>query len=99
MLAIALRARSTKEAQSYLIPLTFLVVFPAFLGGLPGLQITPVLCLIPIFNASQMIHGILLGEVSMLNFSVTMAANLAYALIAFIMAGRMFEDENVLFRS
>ena len=34
------------------------------MGGMSGLEMTPVLCLIPIFNASQMIRGILLGDVS-----------------------------------
>lgn len=99
MFAIALKARSFKEAQTYLTPLLMLVIFPALLGGLPGFTITPVLCLIPIFNASQIIRGVRLGDVSMVNFGVTLAANLVYASIAFFMATRMFEDENVLFRT
>lgn len=99
MFAIALKARTFKEAQTYLMPLMMLVIFPALLGGLPGLQISAPLCLIPIFNASQMIRGILLGEASMLNFGLTMAANLFYAGVAFFLATRMFEDEAVLFRS
>ena len=99
MFAIALKARSFKEGQSYLTPLVFLVIFPALLGGLPGLKMTAPLCLIPIFNGSQMIHGILLGDVSAVNFAVTLAANLGYSAIAFFLATRMFEDEKVLFRS
>ena len=99
MFAIALKARSFKEAQTYLTPLMLLVIFPALLGGIPGLKITPVLCLIPIFNASQIIRGILLGDVSMLNFGITLAANLTYAGITSWLATRMYEDENVLFRS
>jgi sodium transport system permease protein len=99
MFAIALKARSFKEGQTYLTPLIMLVIFPALLGGLPGLKMTPALCLIPIFNASQMIHGILIGEASTTDFLITMAANLAYSAIAFRLATRMFEDERVLFRS
>lgn len=99
MFAISLKARSFKEGQTYLTPLVFLAIFPALLGGLPGLKMTPALCLIPIFNASQMIHGVLTGEASTVNFLVTLVANLAYSLIAFQWATRMFNDENVLFRS
>ncbi len=99
MFAIALKARSFKEGQTYLTPLVMLVIFPALLGGLPGLKMTPVLCLVPIFNASQMIHGILIGDVSAVNFAVTLAANLVYSAIAFFLATRMFGDEKVLFRS
>jgi len=99
MFAIALKARSFKEASTYLTPLMFLVIFPALLGGLPGFKITPALCLIPIFNVSQIIRGILLGEVSMVNFGVTLAANLVYAAIAFVLATRTYENESVLFRT
>ena len=60
---------------------------------------TPALCLVPIFNASQMIRGILLGDATIANFTITTVANLAYAAIAFVIATRQFENENVLFRS
>jgi sodium transport system permease protein len=99
MFAIALFARSYKEGQSYLTPLVFVAIFPALMGGMSGLEMTPALCLIPIFNASQMIRGILLGDVTMANFAITTAANLVYAAIAFVIATRQFENENVLFRS
>lgn len=99
MFTIALFARSFKEGQSYLTPLALVVIVPAFLGGMPGLHLTPVLCLIPIFNASMMIHAVLLGDASMVNFAVTLAANLVYAGIAFVIATRMFERESVLFRT
>jgi sodium transport system permease protein len=99
MFAIALFARSYKEGQSYLTPLLMVVIFPALLGGLSGLAMTPALCLIPIFNASQMIRGILLGDATMTNFAMTTAANLVYAAIAFVIATKTFQKESVLFRS
>lgn len=99
MFAIALKARSFKEAATYLSPLIILVIFPALLGGMPGLKITPALSLIPVFNASQVIRGILVGEVSMVSFVTTLAANLLYAVVALVLATRMYEKETVLFRS
>jgi sodium transport system permease protein len=99
MFAIALFARSFKEGQSYLTPLMLLVIFPALLGGLPGLQLTPAMCLIPIFNASLVIRSILLGEVSTVNFAVTVGSNLLWAAVAFVIATRQFEKESVLFRT
>ncbi len=99
MIAIALFAKSAKEAGSYLTPLLMAVIFPALMGGLAGIKVTPLLCLIPIFNASQIIRGILLGDATMTNFAITTVANLVYAGIAFWIATRTFENENVLFRS
>jgi sodium transport system permease protein len=99
MFSIALLARSFKEGQSYLTPLLFIVIFPALLGGMPGVQLTPLTCLIPIFNASMMIRSVLLGDASTTNFAITVAANLFYAAIAAVIATRTFEKESVLFRT
>jgi sodium transport system permease protein len=99
MIAIAMFARSFKEGQSYLTPLVMAVIFPALLGGLPQLELTPALCLIPIFNASQLIRGIMLGDFQTTAFGITLAANLGYAAIAMFVAQKRFEDESVLFRS
>lgn len=99
MIAIAMFARSFKEGQSYLTPLMLFVLFPALLGGMPNLELTPALCLIPIFNASQLIRGIMLGDFSKTAFAVTLGANLLYAAIALVVAKRRFENETVLFRS
>ncbi len=99
MIAIACFARSFKEAQSYLTPLLLLVVLPSLLGGLPGMELTPTLALIPIFNTSQLLKAILQGEFTMLNFTITFLANITYAAICFFFAVRTFKNENVMFRS
>lgn len=99
MLSIALMARSFKEAQSYLTPLIMLVIFPSLLGGLPGMELTPVFSLIPIFNSSQLLKSILQGDVPALSFAITNLSNLAYATLCFLIAVRSFNDEKVLFRT
>ncbi len=99
MIAIALFAKSFKEAQSYLTPLIMAAVFPLVLGMLPGLQLTPALALVPLFNVCQLIKEIFLGEYSRLAFAVTMVANVVYAGVAFLAAVRIFSNERVLFRT
>ncbi|MBS1875494.1 MAG: ABC transporter permease [Acidobacteria bacterium] len=99
MIAIAMFARGFKEGTSYLTPVMLFVLFPAMLGGMPNLELTPALALIPIFNASQLIRGIILGDFTRAAFLVTMAANLVYATIALAIAKNRFETESVLFRT
>jgi len=99
MVAIALLAKSFKEAQSYLTPLVMASIFPLLVGMLPGLQLTPVLALIPLFNVCQLIKEIFLGEYSHLAFAITMASNIVYAGLAFFAAVRVFSKESVLFRT
>jgi sodium transport system permease protein len=99
MIAIALFAKSFKEAQSYLTPLVLAIVFPVMLGSLPGLQLSPALALVPLFNVCQLVKEIFVGEFSRAAFAVTMAANFVYAGAAFFAAMQMFKNERVLFRS
>ena len=99
MVAIALLAKSFKEAQSYLTPLVMASIFPLLVGMLPGLQLTPALALIPLFNVCQLIKEVFLGEYSHLAFAITMVANVVYAGLAFFAAVRVFSKESVLFRT
>ncbi|HEX8985955.1 MAG TPA: hypothetical protein VF767_10995, partial [Bryobacteraceae bacterium] len=98
MIAVALFAKSFKEAQTYLTPLVMLSVFPMMAGIVPA-QFTPPLALIPLYNTSQSIKEILLGEINFAAFATMMLANIAYACLAFAAAVRIFRDERVLFRT
>ena len=99
MIAIALFARGFKEAQSLLTPVVMAVVVPAVISLLPGLELNVGLALIPIFNVSQLIKEIVLGEFSRLSFIIAFASNIFYALLAFWISVRIFKTESVLFRS
>jgi sodium transport system permease protein len=99
IIAVAILARSYKEAQSYLTPLIILAIFPAMVSFLPGIKLSVGVALIPVVNFSQLIKEVLLGEWSWLGFSVTLLANLIYAVFAFALAVRIFKNESVLFRT
>jgi hypothetical protein len=44
-------------------------------------------------------RSILLGDFPAQAFTITFAANVAYAAVALVIARRRFDDESVLFRS
>ena len=98
MISICSFAKSFKEGQSYLTPLIMLVIFPAVVGMLPGVELKGLMALIPVFNVSQLIKQIFLGEFSVRAFLTAFLANLAYATLAFWVAVRVFKSEGVLFR-
>lgn len=99
MLAIALLAKSFKEAQSYLTPLVMVVVFPLVAGMMPGVELTPALAAVPLFNVCQLVKQIFQGDFTPLVFAITMASNVVYAALAFLGAVRVFSTERVLFRT
>lgn len=99
MITISSYAKSFKEGQSYLTPLIMLVVFPAVIGMLPGVDASPALAVLPVFNVSQLIKAIFSGEYNPQAFAMSFASNFVYAAVAFVIAVRIFNREDVLFRS
>ncbi|HEV2445882.1 MAG TPA: ABC transporter permease subunit [Candidatus Sulfopaludibacter sp.] len=99
MITISSFAKSFKEGQSYLSPLIMVVVFPAVIGLLPGMDANPRLALLPVFNVSQLIKSIFAGDYTAAAFVVSFASNFVYAAVAFAIAVRIYQREDVLFRT
>jgi sodium transport system permease protein len=99
MITISSFAKSFKEGQSYLTPLIMLVIFPAVIGMLPGMEENASLSLMPVFNVSQLIKAIFSGTYNAGGFAMSFLSNLVYAAVAFVIAVRVFKREDVLFRS
>jgi sodium transport system permease protein len=99
LMTIALFAKSHKEAQSYLTPMTFLVVIPAVASLLPGVELTPKLALVPILNTSLVCKEIITGTYHWGSIAMIFASTCAYAGAALFLAFKTFQRESVLFRS
>ena len=99
MLTIALFAKTNKEAQSYLMPMTFLVVIPAVAAMLPGIELTPKLAVIPILSTSLLIKEIVAGTYHWNYIALIFLSTCVYAAVAIFLAVKMFQRESVLFRS
>lgn len=98
LLSISIYARSFKEAQSYAVPLNFLVILPAMLPMLPGVEMTWGWAMVPITNIALAIQELVKGTMSyeMLVAILGSSALLAGALLGF--CTWWFRRENVLFR-
>ena len=99
LMTIALFAKSHKEAQSYLTPMTFLVVIPAVASLLPGVELTPKLAMIPILNTSLVCKEIMTGTYHWNSIALIFVSTCVYAAIALFLAFKTFQRESVLFRS
>ena len=99
LMTIALFAKTYKEAQSYLTPMTFVVIIPALAAMLPGAELTPKLSLIPILNVSLLCKELVAGTYHWNYIGVIFASTCVYAVAALFLAIKMFQRESVLFRS
>jgi sodium transport system permease protein len=99
LLTVALFAKTYKEAQSYLTPLTFVVVIPAVASLLPGMELNPRLALIPILNTSLVNKELVTGTYHWSYIFMILGSSCVYAAIALAVAVKMFQREEVLFRT
>jgi sodium transport system permease protein len=99
LLTIALFAKTYKEAQSYLTPMTFIVVIPAVASLMPGVELTSKLALVPILNTSLVCKEIVAGTYHWNSIAIIFLSTCVYAAIALFLAVKMFQRESVLFRS
>ena len=99
LMTIALFAKTYKEAQSYLTPLTFLVVIPAVASVMPGVELNSKLALIPVLNTSLVCKEIISGTYHWDSIILIFASTCVYAGAAIFLAVKMFQREDVLFRS
>jgi len=99
-LALSIYARSFKEAQTYLTPITLIVMIPAFATYmLDAKNLNEILFFIPVANISCVIKELVNGIVNMQHIGITFAWCVLYVLASILWAKHMFNDEKVLFRS
>lgn len=99
LLSVALMTKSYKEAQSYITPLMFVVIFPAMISFLPGFELNWRLAFIPIVNISLAAKEVLLGTYRWGFILSIFISTLIYAGFSIFVTKRLFEKEEVLFRT
>jgi len=99
LLAIALFAKSYKEAQSYISPLMIVIVLPAVAAVLPGVELNTALALVPVLNTSLISKEIMTGTYHWKYIVLIFASSCIYAAGAIAIAVKLFQREDVLFRT
>jgi len=98
MLMVASFAKTYKEAQTYLVPLIFIVIIPAIAAMAP-IDLNARLALVPILNVSLLCKELVIGLYHWKYIAIIFTSTCAYAAVALFLAVKMFQRESVLFRS
>lgn len=96
---IALFAKSYKEAQSTVSPLIVVVILPALAGMLPGVELNAKLALVPLLNVSLVCKELVSGVFHWDLLALIFGSTCVYAAAALALAVRMFNREDVIFRT
>jgi len=98
LLSISMFAKSYKEAQSMISPLTIVVILPVLMGLFPGIALDPVTALIPVLNVSLATKEIIAGTIQTGLLLEVYGSLVVLAGLALFGCARWFEREGTIFR-
>lgn len=100
MLAIAVRARNYKEAQQYIGPLSFMVIFPVILTQMSAMFTVPTyFFVIPIVNVMLIFKELLMDVVNISHILITTILSGLCALASLYYVKYSFDKEEIMFRT
>ena len=99
LLGLSIYARSFKEAQSIVAPLNIVIIFPAAIGTLPGMELNAITSLIPVLNVSLASKDIIAGVINPLYMAEVYMSLFGFAGLAIFWCVKMFNWEKTIFRS
>lgn len=98
LLSISIYARTFKEAQSIMTPMNFVVIVPAAIGMLPGIKLTAITAIIPVFNVSIATRAIISGTITTPMLMLVYLSLFILAAVSLIFCAKWFNKEEVVFR-
>lgn len=98
LLAISIYARTFKEAQNYISPLTILMFMPLVAAMMPGVELNAKTALIPIMNVALAIKELIKGTADYMMLALIFGSTLVLASVAIGFCVHWFQQEKVLFR-
>ena len=98
LLSISFYAKSFKEAQSLVTPINILILFPALIGLIPGIELNWKTALIPIVNIALVTKEIIAETVSGVLLLEVYGSMIILAVVGLFFTRWWFNREEVIFR-
>ncbi|MDX1652100.1 MAG: ABC transporter permease subunit [Brumimicrobium sp.] len=93
MIPVTIYAKSFKEAQSILTPVNFIVILPAMVGFLPGIELNFVTAFIPIVNIVLASKDLVAGNIDPLLMFFSFMTMLVLAFLSVLISYKRFGRE------
>lgn len=97
VMCICAFAKSFKEANNYVTPLTLVVILTGYIGFIPNIELTTTTAIIPVANICLLMKNLLVFKYDFTLIMVVLLSNIIYAFIAIWFLGRIYDSESILF--
>ncbi len=98
LVPLTIYAKTFKEAQSIVTPLTFIVIIPAAMGLIPGIEYNAATALIPILNITLATKEIIAGTIHFPHYLITVVSLIGLAALSVVFCAKWFGKESNILR-
>lgn len=90
-------AKSFKEANNYITPLTLVVLLTAYIGFIPNIELDTKMALVPVANICLLMKDLLVFKYDFTLILLVLLSNVIYAFAAVWLLGKIYNSESILF--
>ncbi|MFK8103839.1 MAG: ABC transporter permease [Saprospiraceae bacterium] len=98
LIPISIYAKSFKEAQSLIQPMSFVVILPLVIGMMPGIELNFITALVPVLNIALASREIIAGTIDYSLLAMVFASLITFAGIGVLLCVRWFGKEGNILR-
>ena len=90
-------AKSYKEANNYITPMTLVVMLTGYIAFIPNIELDRNMAIVPVANICLLIKNILSFKYDISIIAIVLLSNIVYAIIAILFLSRIYDSEGILF--
>lgn len=90
-------AKSYKEANNYLTPLTLVVMFASFIGFIPNVTLNVNTAIVPVANVCLLVRDLLAFKYDIGMIALVLFVNVAYGVVSVMLLARIYNSEAIIF--
>lgn len=97
VMCICAFARSFKEANNYVTPVTLVVMLISYIGFIPNVELSATTALIPVANICLLLKALLVFKYDFSMIFIVLMSNVLYSFVAVRILAGLYNSESVLF--
>lgn len=97
VMCICAFAKSFKEANNYVTPLTLVVILTGYIGFIPNVELSTTTAIIPVANICLLMKNLLVFKYDFTLIVMVLLSNVVYAFVSVWFLGKIYNSETILF--
>ena len=96
-MCVCVFAKSYKEANNYITPLTLVVMFASMVSIVPNVKLNAKMAMVPVVNICLLIRELMVFKFDIFMITLVLVSNIILGVLAVLLLGKIYNSEAILF--